>query len=74
MEIREDDLVKVEDLHSMLTEISQLCAFTLIKGITKMRQKIAPILYTDHISFICLFRKLFYSNHSWISYIIIAGD
>ena len=45
MEIREDDLVKFEDLHSMLTEISQPHAFTLIKGITKVRQKIVPILY-----------------------------
>ena len=74
MEIREDDLVKVEDLHSMLREIPQPHAFTLLKGITKVRQKIAPIIYTDHISFISRFRKLFYCNHSRISYIIIAGD
>ena len=74
MEIREHDFVKFEDLHGMLTEIPQPRVFTLIKGITKMRQKIAPILYSDHISSICLFRKLFDSNQSWISYIIIAGD
>ena len=62
MKIREYDLVKVGDLHNMLREIPQPHASTSIKRITKERQKIVPILYTDHISFICLFRKLFYST------------